>query len=291
MNTGSPDLAPRLAAAFQSACLSELEAIKPGNVHIFADGHGMVVQDFVRSAEAAAAVIAQPGSTVGQRILDATEATWTAVGCNTNLGIILLCAPLIHATLHGRKPTLRERLQEVLQGLTIADAELAYQAIVRASPAGLGESARYDVHAPPGVTLLEAMREAQQRDRIAWQYAHGFADVFDFGATRYREMLQRWGRPAWAATAVYLGFLARFADTHIARKYGEAVALAVQDEAGMHEQAMLSLENPKKYQRSLLDYDADLKARGLNPGTSADLTVASLLLVALENMMTGFAAS
>lgn len=280
----SQDLTPlsaQLSSAFKSACLAEIEALKPGNVHIFANGHGMVVQDFIKSAEAAAGVIAQPDLTVGQRIASAIEATWNAAACNTNLGIVLLCAPLIHAVLHGKKPTLRERLQEVLQGLTVADAALAFQAILRASPAGLGESARYDVHAPPSVTLLEAMAEAQQRDRIALQYVTGFADVFD-GVKRYEEALQRWERPAWAATAVYLGFLAGIADTHIVRKYGEAAALAVCEEAKAHEQALLVLENPKTYQRSLLKFDADLKARGLNPGTSADLTVASLLLAMLK---------
>lgn len=291
MNPNQTELSSQLAVAFKSACLAELEALKPGNVHIFADGHGMVVQDFVLSAEAAASVIAQPGLTVGQRILSAMEATWNVVGCNTNLGIVLLCAPLIHAVLHGTKPVLRERLQETLHELTVADAELAYRAILLASPAGLGESERYDVHVPPQVTLLDAMREAQQRDRIAWQYANGFADVFDIGAARYRETLQRWGRPAWAVTAVYLGFLSRFGDTHIDRKHGEAIALGLREEARLHEQVLLALENPKTYQRDLLKFDADLKARGLNPGTSADLTVASLLAVALENMMTGLARS
>lgn len=280
-----------LAAAFESACLSELEAIKPGNVHIFADGHGMVVQDFVRSAAAASAVIAQPDLTVGQRILSAVDATWGAVGCNTNLGIILLCAPLLHAVLHGSSPSLHARLRQTLQALTVADAELAYRAIVQASPAGLGESARHDVHAAPAVTLLEAMQEAQHRDRIAWQYAHDFADVFDFGARRYRETLLRWERPAWATTSVYLGFLARFPDTHIARKYGDEMARQLRETAEAHDQALLALENPKHYQRTLLDFDADLKARSINPGTSADLTVASLLVVALEKMMAGPALS
>lgn len=286
MNDDSLDISSRLAAAaFKSACLAELEAIKPGNVHIFADGHGMVVQDFVRSAEAAATVIALPELTVGQRILSAIEATWNVVGRNTNLGIVLLCAPLIHAVLHGNKLTLQERLQDVLRDLTVADAELAYRAILRASPAGLGESARYDVHAPPGVTLLEAMQEAQRRDRIALQYANGFADVFDVGATCYRETLHCWERPAWAATAVYLGFLGEFCDTHIARKHGEEVALTVQAEAKFHEQALLALKNPKTYLRELLKFDTGLKARGLNPGTSADLTVASLLAVSLEDII------
>lgn len=273
----------QLAHAFRSACLAEIEAIKPGNVHIFADGHGMVVQDFIRSAEAASAVIAQPSITVGQRIFDAVDATWNTVGCNTNLGVILLCAPIIQAALSGKKSTLRERLEETLQGLTIGDATLAYRAILKASPAGLGESARYDVHVPPSVTLLVAMQEAQQRDLIARQYANGFADVLD-GARRYQNTLQRWQRPAWATTAVYLGFLANFADSHIARKHGAAVALAVQEEAKAYEQALLAQDNPKTCQRDLLKFDADLKARSLNPGTSADLTVASFLIASLQSV-------
>jgi triphosphoribosyl-dephospho-CoA synthase len=277
-------LSRRLAAAFKSACLAELETLKPGNVHIFADGHGMVVDDFVRSAEAAAAVIARPESSVGQRILDAVNASWEAVGCNTNLGIILLCAPLIHAALHGDQPTLRARVEEMLRNLTVADAELAYQAIQRASPAGLGQSARHDVHQPPSVTLLDAMREAAQRDRIAWQYAHDFADVFDLGMPCYEESIGHWGWSAWAATTVYLGFLAAFPDSHIARKYGEVLAQQVREEAAVHEQALLALENPKDYQRELLRYDTDLKTRDINPGTSADLTVATLLVVALERL-------
>lgn len=279
--TEKTEISWRLAAIFKSACLAELETLKPGNVHIFADGHGMVVDDFVRSAGVAAAAIARPESSVGQRILDAVNVTWDEVGCNTNLGIILLCAPLIHAVLHGDRPVLRERLADVLQGLTVADAELAYRAIQRASPAGLGESARHDVHQAPSVTLLAAMQEATLRDRIAWQYAHGFADVFDLGVCRYHESINRWGWPAWAATAVYLGFLANCPDSHIVRKHGEALAKQVTKEAAVHEHALLALENPKNYQRQLLSWDADLKARGLNPGTSADLTVVTLLAVAL----------
>ena len=283
MTTNIADISLRLANAFEAACMDELEAIKPGNVHIFADGHGMVVQDFMRSAEAAATVITQPELSVGQRILSAIEATRNAVGCNTNLGIVLLCAPLIHAVLHGNKSTLRGRLQQVLQELTIEDAELAYRAIVLASPAGLGKSELHDVHTVPRVTLLEAMREAQQRDRIALQYTSGFSDVFDAGVTLYRETLLRWKRPAWATTAVYLDFLARFDDSHILRKHGDAIAAMVRQEAEVHEKALLLLDNPKTYQRELLKFDANLKARGLNPGTSADLTVASLLAVSLED--------
>jgi triphosphoribosyl-dephospho-CoA synthase len=270
-----------LADTFKAVCIAEIEALKPGNVHIFADGHGMVVQDFVRSAEASATVIAKPELTVGQRILLSVEATWQAVGCNTNLGIILLSAPIIHVALDVRQLNLRERLHEALQSLSIADATLAYQAILKASPAGLGESVRYDIRTLPEVTLLVAMQEAQQRDRIALQYVTGFVDVFD-GAAYYQNMLQRWQRPAWAVTAVYLRFLANFADSHIVRKHGTATAQMVQQEASQYEELLLAQDNPKACQRELLKFDAELKARGLNPGTSADLTVASLLVDSLK---------
>ena len=48
----------RVAAAYIEACLAELDAPKPGNVHRFAPGHEMSVHDFVRSAEASAGPIA-----------------------------------------------------------------------------------------------------------------------------------------------------------------------------------------------------------------------------------------
>jgi triphosphoribosyl-dephospho-CoA synthase len=198
---------------------------------------------------------------------------------------------MIHAVLHGSKSTLHECLQETLQGLDVADAVDAFRAIVRASPAGLGESVRHDVHQAPEVTLLEAMREAGSADRIAWQYTHAYTDVFDFGVRRYRETLLRWERPAWATTSVYLGFLARFPDTHVVRKFGVESAEQVRAQAELHDSALLALANPKNYQRVLLDFDADLKGRNINPGTSADLTVASLLAVTLENMVTGRALS
>ncbi|MDR2875296.1 MAG: triphosphoribosyl-dephospho-CoA synthase [Methylobacillus sp.] len=275
-------LSGQLAAAFKNACLAELEALKPGNVHIFADGHGMVVQDFIRSADAASAEIARPHLSVGARILNSVEATWQAVCCNTNLGIVLLCAPLIHAALEREtRESFAESLERVLRGLTVEDAVLAYAAIARAAPAGLGESARHDVRAQPHVTLLEAMAEATPRDRIAAQYVSRYADVHR-GARVYEAACRKWGWTGWATTAVYLEFLTSFADTHLVRKFGMATAEEVREEATRHRDALLALENPKQYQRPLLDFDHALKARGCNPGTSADLTVASLLMTELE---------
>jgi len=271
----------KLADVFKTACLAELEALKPGNVHIFADGHGMTVQDLIKSAEVASEIIAQPDISLGKRIFLTVQATQDAVGLNTNLGIILLCAPMIQAALtEGNKTYYLTKLFDVLANTTQADAEDTFKAIALANPAGLGDGMQHDVHQPANCTLLQAMQEAAPRDMIAQQYSHNFADILD-GLACFQQALTKWQRPAWAATAVYLHFMAKFKDSHITRKYGETIAGLVQHEAIAHEEAFLKSYNPKNYLSELITFDAALKKRGLNPGTSADLTVATLLLHAL----------
>ncbi|MBX6323317.1 MAG: triphosphoribosyl-dephospho-CoA synthase, partial [Rhodospirillaceae bacterium] len=266
--------------AYVAACLAELRALKPGNVHAFADGHRMTVADFEASARASAPAIADPALPVGRRIRVAVERTRAAVGTNTNLGIVLLCAPLAAAA--QRPAPLRAAVEAALAALDVADAEEAFAAIRLAAPAGLGDSPTHDVRRPARGTLLEAMRAARDRDRIAAQYADGFRDVFEFGVPRLRQGLARWNDPAWAASAAYLGFLARFPDSHVARKHGVARAEAVRRAAAPLEAALMAQADPALMRARLLRFDATLKSKGVNPGTSADLTVASLFALALE---------
>lgn len=266
-----------LAYAFKTVCLAELEALKPGNVHIFADGHGMTVQDFLISAEVAAQEIAKPEISLGQRVFLSVEATHQAVNCNTNLGVILLCAPLIQACQIEGNANLIAKLRHVLANTSQQDAEYVFKAIALANPAGLGVSERYDVLQAVECNLLEAMQFAAQKDMVAQQYANNFANIFD-GLACYQQALSLWQRPAWAATAVHLFYMSDFLDSHIVRKYGDTIANLVKNEAKAHKDAFLKSYNPKNYQTQLMSFDAELKKRGLNPGTSADLTVATLLL-------------
>jgi triphosphoribosyl-dephospho-CoA synthase len=265
-----------IASLYRDACMAELSAVKPGNVHMFADGHGMVVQDFIKSADASTHVIALPNFSVGDRILSAVKATWGSVGCNTNLGIILLAAPMIQGA-YSKDGFSQNTLQNVLNNLTVDDAVKAYEAILIAMPAGLGEVQEHDVSQTPQITLLEAMQAASDRDLIAQQYANGYQDVFNLGVATYQRYLAKWERSAWAISATYLAFLAAFEDSHIARKYTKEVAQVIQLEAKSHFINFTSQENPKLYQATLLAWDTDLKRRGINPGTSADLTVATIL--------------
>ncbi|MGQ9366472.1 triphosphoribosyl-dephospho-CoA synthase [Azospirillum sp. ST 5-10] len=300
-----------LEEAVRDACLDELAALKPGNVHRHAAGVGALLADFATSAAVAATALCAGPPGVGARILRAVAATRAAVGHNTNLGIVLLAAPLVEAAVEmvaaaphptlphcagegfspppaqwgeagrgvRRDHPLRAALARTLAALTVEDAALAFRAIVLAAPAGLGAAAEHDVRSAPTVTLLEAMRAAAPRDRVARQYADGYADVFDLGRRRLAEALDR-GVPAeWATTAAYLAFLASAPDSHIARKHGDAAARAVQDEAAAIDAAVAAAAgDPRTREEALRRFDARLRRDGLNPGTSADLTVASLLV-------------
>lgn len=264
----------RIATLFERACLAELEALKPGNVHRFAPGHGMTVADFAASAAAAAPVLARPGAGLGARILGAVAATRTAVGCNTNLGILLLCAPLAAAA--ERPEPLRAAVAAVLAAADRADARQVYAAIRLAAPGGLGQVAEADVAREPTISLLQAMRLAEGRDRIAWNWTHGLADLFETGVPLLDSLTARgWSEP-WALAGLHLQFLSQLPDSHIARKFGSETAEALAAEAAPLARGLLAAEEPTAFVPELLAFDAALKVRGFNPGTTADLVVASL---------------
>jgi triphosphoribosyl-dephospho-CoA synthase len=145
-----------------------------------------------------------------------------------------------------------------------------------ASPAGLGAAPAHDVRRPATVPLVAAMAAAASRDAIARQYGSGFADVFEAGVPAFATALGRgWATP-WAAVATYLAFLAALPDSHVARKHGEATAAALLREAAPWPARLAIAADPVALAPALRAWDADLKGRGLNPGTSADLAVASI---------------
>jgi triphosphoribosyl-dephospho-CoA synthase len=277
-------LCGEIAQAFIAACRDELDAPKPGNVHVLATGTRKTVADFVASAEGAAAPLTQTGARVGTRILGAVEASIGAVPRNTNLGIALLCAPMAAAAEHG-SPDLRTAVAAELAGLDVEDARLAFRAIALAAPGGLGTSPRHDVHGPATVTLREAMAEAADRDRIARQYVSDCADVFDLGEPVLTSALARSAEPKWATLAVYLAFLSSFPDSHVVREHGPAVGEEVRRRGAEFQRRLQQSGEPQALVPDLLAWDAALKERGINPGTSADLTVATLFARRLRSIL------
>jgi triphosphoribosyl-dephospho-CoA synthase len=275
-----------VATAAQLACLLEVSAEKPGNVtpsHSFFD---MSYEDFLRSAVALGPEMARAGNrSVGATILATVTATRQWTTANTNLGIILLFAPLARAALMSGSD-LRFNLKSVLRGLTIDDARATYDAIRQVSPGGLGNSVEHDIKAEPSVTLLAAMRSAVARDSVAAEYLSDYAITFERGLPALESNLTTGVPPQQVIVQTYLELLAAVPDTLIARKRGAATAQVISQEAA---QALAAggIFSPAG-QRAIAALDARLRKaddNSLNPGTTADLVATTLFLGLLKGVL------
>jgi triphosphoribosyl-dephospho-CoA synthase len=265
-------------AAYLSACEIELRAFKPGNVSVYSEGHDMTVHDFTMSASVSGPCLVNPSKPLGERIYDATLATHLAVGCNTNLGIILLAAPILLAyELKAPEESLEQAVARVLQHTTISDAEWTYRAIRIANPGGLGSTEEADVSAEPNRSLLDTMRLAAHRDSIARQYTCSFYDIFHTAFTVYDSRLAEWESDEWAAVAVFSKLLQTLPDSHIERKFGTTYRDWITDSMTKLDAEWCKPGAPSGALPLLRKMDRDFKSKGLNPGTTADLTVACLL--------------
>jgi triphosphoribosyl-dephospho-CoA synthase len=281
--------AETLQRAFRRACALDVQARKPGNVSTASAGHGMQAGLFIASAAAATVPLCERGARVGTRIEAAMNATLAVAQCNTNLGILLLCAPLA-AACESWSPEdgvdhLRRELEQVLRRLDLDDARAAYRAIAAAHPGGLGAAPQQDVAEAPTIGLREAMALAADRDRIAHQYLSAHADVFELGVPSFAARLQQAPTdPAAAMQQVFLEFLSAFPDSHIVRKHGDAVAHSVMAEATPWRHRARSGERLDA-DPAFAAWDESLKSRAINPGTSADLCVATAMVVALRRTL------
>ena len=125
------------------------------------------------------------------------------------------------------------------------------------------------------------MEIASERDMVARQYVSGYEDVFNIGFESIVEFDMRWNSVEWAAVGCYLRLMSRFPDSHIRRKFGLAVAEQVQNSSKAVFERFKNKKNPAEAKTELLEFDKELKDSGINPGTSADLTAASLLVYAM----------
>ena len=266
----------------RNACRGEALNAKPGNVMPGRDFSDTNVDDFLRSADIIAPILARTSELgVGAAILQAVDATQQRVGQNTNLGIILLLAPLAAVP---PNVSLDAGVEPVLQSLTIEDAELAYRAIALAAPGGLGNASQQDVAARPTENLRSCMKLAADRDLIAAQYANGFQQVLVDGlgllATADAWTACREKRIAWMAVSL----IAQHGDSLIARKNGSQV----NDETQRRAQGVLQTGWPFKQgsQRFYDEFDGWLRddEHRRNPGTTADL-IAAILFAAQRSEM------
>ncbi|HEX9427511.1 MAG TPA: triphosphoribosyl-dephospho-CoA synthase [Candidatus Polarisedimenticolia bacterium] len=272
------------AAAAQIACLLDVAAPKPGNVSRGRDLPGLTYRDLVLSATAIGPAFRDAGRRrVGDLVLDAIRRTRRVVDTNTNLGIVLLLAPLARAAARRGPAALRRRLAAVLGDLDLRDARLAYRAIRLAGAGGLGRVPAQDVARAPTGTLLACMRLAAGRDAVAREYATGFRTTFTISLPTIRRLRARRLDPARAIAQTFLTILAGRPDTLIARRHGTEAAERASREAASALRAggMLTARGRRKV--AALDRRLRASRPPQNPGATADLTVAGLMALLLES--------
>jgi triphosphoribosyl-dephospho-CoA synthase len=262
------------------ALLAEVAgAPKPGNVDRERDLPDLRFEQFLAGAVGARDGLERAASAdepLGEAFEAAVAGMAEAAGTNTQFGCLLLLTPLVRTAATGELS--RERTAAVAEATTVADAAAFYRAFehtdvaVGDPPEGAADlDVRRGADAVPalrgrGLTLYDVMElSAADGDANAREWTGGFPRVFD-AAARIEAAA---GPLADRGADAFLGLLAEEPDTLVATEHGEGVAEDVR------ERAERLVDADESAVRAFAD---DLAARGVNPGTTADLTAAALFV-------------
>ncbi|SEW29167.1 triphosphoribosyl-dephospho-CoA synthase [Halobacterium jilantaiense] len=257
-------------------------APKPGNVDRERDLADLRFEQFLAGAVGAREgleLAAEPDERLGAAFETAVAGMAAASDTNTQFGCLLLVTPLVRTAATG--DLTRERASEVTEATTVADAAGFYRAFehtdvaVGDPPEGAADlDVRRGAAAVPALrerdlTLHDVMELSADGDANAREWTTGFSRVFDAA-----ERIAAGDGPLTDRAAdAFLRLLAEEPDTLVVTEHGDATAEAVRSEAER------LIEAPDADIREFAD---DLVERGVNPGTTADLTAAALF-VALES--------
>lgn len=268
------------------AVLFEVLTPKPGNVHRGADFDDCSVADFAAGAVAISSPLVQLAAGelgLGEAVLQAVQQTRVWTESNTNLGTVLLLAPL--AAVPGKTPLSREAVRCVLDATVLQDVAQIYEAIGVAAPGGLGRVDRHDVTRPPDADLRTVMSAAAEHDLVARQFAFDFAELFELALPRLEHALAIAPSLAESLVELHLQLMAAAPDTLIARKAGAEVA----EDAARRAMQVLAAGPPGSAERAAavgeLDFWLRSDGRRRNPGATADLVAATLFAALRDGLL------
>ena len=267
-----------IQSAYLFSCHKDIELIKPGNVNIISPHKDTNARDYIESSVLSSKILFQEKITIGERILESVKITRKKIKTNTNLGIILLCAPIIHAIIKFKDLELRDGIKMTLSSSTPKDTLDICSAINISSPGGLGKRDVYDTNSLPDVSVKEIMDYSAKYDRISYQYSNNYIDIFDFIIPRLIFLIKKHGSLDISLSLMFIEILAKIPDSHITRKLGDKISKKTSNHAN-DLLKILDKESSHEYltnQLSKLDYE--YKKKGINPGTTADLLLVSLMI-------------
>jgi triphosphoribosyl-dephospho-CoA synthase len=304
--------AKHISKCLEMAILFEVSANKPGNVNFVVGFEGTRVEHFLASAVAAYPTFeeaARRGINIAEGKLKIGEAgigklmkdcvadidAWQTGG-NTLLGTVMLFIPLAVAA--GMTPmnekgisdfaNLRANIKLVVESTSAQDAVDLYDAISIANPSGLNGAPDLSVTNAESkarliienVSLFKVFKIAEGYDDICYEWVRNFPITFDLAFPYLGDQLKA-HRLNTAIVNTFLKILSERPDTFISRKVGLENAREISQDA-KHVIDVGGAES-KAGKESIVLLDKKLREYGnnYNPGTTADLTAATLALCTL----------
>jgi len=305
--------AKHISKCLELAILFEVSAAKPGNVNFTVGFEGTRVEHFLASAVVAGPSFeeaARRGIAVEDKKLRVNDVGMGEIikncvvdieawqkGGNTLLGTVILFAPIAVAA--GMTPTrenfdfefscLRENLKLAVESTTAEDAVHLYEAVDVAKPSGLNKAPDLDVNDPSSkerilrenVSLYQVFKIAAGYDDVCAEWVNNYPITFELAYPYLMKQLKSRDLNT-AIMHTFLKVLSEHPDTFIARKVGFEKAR----EISLNAKRVLELGGVETSEgrEGILEFDRKLRESGnlLNPGTTADLTAASLALCTLS---------
>ncbi len=271
---------------------------KPGNVSRNQDLADKTYDDFIGAIDVLGPYLGQLASSdlTGECIARASSAMMSSAGQNTHLGSIILLAPLLRGSfialrdeaepvLSGISPeVLRNYLSNVVDGMGPTDVRAFIEAVRQIGPP-LPPVDRYDLTGPEfneviDIGMRDFMRSGspdpgQIVNTISREYVTDLEITFEQLLPAFLGYVERWTIDI-ALRAVFIDALSIVPDALIHAKFGEETARSVSSLAG----GIRSAGNVMTEEGAGLEDDLNkqLVMSGMNPGTTADLTVSVLFV-------------
>lgn len=281
----------QIAKIAQIASVLEVSGkTKPGNVHRNRDYDDMVFEDFLLSAVVVGDIFREATTLVdknkldeahlGKYIKEAVAETNKWVETNTNLGIMMMCIPIAcSAAISDSFEDLQENVKRLMDATTVEDACDLYDAINLADAGGMGDQDEFDVNSESakdelrknGQTMYDVLEISAGWDRLAAELTNGMPICFELGYPEYYN-LRKENSLSDSCVLTFLKILSEVPDTLISRKYGDEIAGDVSAKA----KELLAVK--EDFETKLEEFDDYLFDLGYNPGTTADLTAASIMI-------------
>ena len=240
---------------------------KPGNVDRCHDydttrlEHFLGSMIFAKPALERAERSGESGGSLGDIFRSAVENTSCHAGGNTHFGAFILLIPLI---MGGDIPgALR-----VTGNTTVEDAVQFYRAfsltkvaVLEKDEIDIGDPAAESILRERGMTLYDVVAYSAPRDMVCREWVNGFA-LTRKGA----DLIHHFGTGCTAISDAFLALLAAEPDTFIAKKHGIETARRTM------ERAREVLDGF----RDIRDFDELCIQEDINPGSTADIIIASI---------------